>query len=215
MIGEAALFVKGLDEAERKDITYERLKGLLTHRFTETLPLQRYYTLLHEARQEKGETPAQFLDRLREISAKMIRKGSTPVECAILAEEGRYRLLSAFIHGCSQPVGRELKFRAPENPESALRIATTVDSVVRLEQNSRREQIFKLDAKPVQCCRCKRCGHMSKDCRTVVRFESRDSHPRERKRGYEEEKKTEGPNNEFRKTQVTRKDGREPAEAKC
>jgi hypothetical protein len=53
--------------------------------------------MLHEVRQEKAETPAQLLDRLRTISAKTIRKGSAPAECAILAEEGRYRLLSAFI----------------------------------------------------------------------------------------------------------------------
>jgi hypothetical protein len=155
----------------------------LTQRFTETLPLQHYYTLLHEARQEKGETPAQFLDRLREISAKTIRNGSIPVECATLAEEGRYPLLSALIHGCSGPVGRELRFRAPENLESALRIATTVDSALRLEQNSRRGQVFKFDARPVQCYRCNRKGHMSEDCRTVVSFESRDSHRRHRKRG--------------------------------
>lgn len=70
---------------------------LLTQRFTERLPLHYHYTMLHEVRQEKAETPAQLLDRLRTISAKTIRKGSAPAECAILAEEGRYRLLSAFI----------------------------------------------------------------------------------------------------------------------
>jgi hypothetical protein len=112
---------------------------LLTQIFTETLPLQHYYTLLQEARQEKGETAAQFLHRLREISAKTIRKGSITVECAILAEEGRYRLLSVFIHGCSGPVGPELRFRAPEKLESALRIAITVDSDRRREREYRRK----------------------------------------------------------------------------
>jgi hypothetical protein len=137
---------------------------------------------LHEARQERGKTPAQFLDRLREISAKTIGKSSTPVECAILDEERRYRLLSAFIHGCLGPVGRELKFRAPENLESALRIVTTVDSALRVEQNSKREQVLKFGARPVQRRTCNRKGHMSKDCRAVVSFESRERKKEGRKK---------------------------------
>ena len=144
---EAALFVKGLDQSERQDLTYERLKELLTRRFSDRLPLQYHYTLLHEARQEKTETPAQFLDRLRTISAKTIRKGSTPAECAILAEEGRYRLLSAFIHGCSGLVRRELRFRMPENIEQALNIATIVYNALKLEDDKKRDRIYRAEAR--------------------------------------------------------------------
>jgi hypothetical protein len=69
---------------DRQNLTYGRLKELLTQRFA----LQYDYMMLHEARQEKVETLAQFLDRLRTISAKTIRKGSTPTEITILTEEG-------------------------------------------------------------------------------------------------------------------------------
>ena len=97
---KAALFIKGLDQPEQQDLTYDRLKELLTKRFLDRLPLQYYYTLLHEARQEKTQTPTQFLDRLRNTTAKTIRKGSTPAECTILIEDGRYGPLSALIHEC-------------------------------------------------------------------------------------------------------------------
>jgi hypothetical protein len=49
--------------------------------------------------------------------------------------------------------------------------------------------------------------HLSKDCRALVKFE-----PRERNVCYEQMNKMEGPNNEFGKTQVTRKDGKEGAD---
>jgi hypothetical protein len=48
---EAALFIKGLDQSERQELTYNRLKELLTQRFSDRLSLQYHYTLLHEARQ--------------------------------------------------------------------------------------------------------------------------------------------------------------------
>ena len=145
---EAALFIKGLDQSERQNLTYERLKELLTRRFSDRLPLLYHYTLLHEARQEKTETPAQFLDRLRTISAKTIRKGSNHAECAILAE-GRYSLLSAFIHECAGPAGRELRFRMPENLEQALNIAITVYNALKLEGDLKGEKTYRPDARTI------------------------------------------------------------------
>jgi hypothetical protein len=70
--GEAPTFVKGLSETELRGISYDRLKQKLVERFGETLPLQYYYTLLHEAKQEKAESPKMAVEfcarkRLRRV----------------------------------------------------------------------------------------------------------------------------------------------------
>jgi hypothetical protein len=94
--------------------------------------------LLHETKQEKCESPAQLLNRLIKISASTIRKVSTSVECAIWPK----RLDTDFTPGS---VERGLIFRAPESFEYALRIATTVYSALQFEQNSRKEDNFRLE----------------------------------------------------------------------
>lgn len=162
---EAALFIKGLDQPEQQDLTYDRLKELLTKRFLDRLPLQYYYTLLHEARQEKTQTPTQFLDRLRNTSAKTIRKGSTPAECTLLIEDGRYEPLSALTHGCLGPVRWELRFRMPESIEQALNIATTVYNAFKMKGDPRGERNYRPDVRTIICYGCNKTGHIKKDCR--------------------------------------------------
>jgi hypothetical protein len=75
---EAALFIKGLDQSDRQNLTCSRLKELLIQRFTDRLPLQYHCTVLHEARQEKTQTPTQFLDRNRAISAQKFSRVKLP-----------------------------------------------------------------------------------------------------------------------------------------
>jgi hypothetical protein len=83
LTGEAWLFVNGRDHLLDENVTYETLKAALIERFTEKLPTAYYYRLLHEATQEKNETPNQFLDRCRALSAKTIRKTANPIERSI------------------------------------------------------------------------------------------------------------------------------------
>jgi hypothetical protein len=54
---------------------------------------------------------AHFFDQLRALSAKTIRKVSTPAECKILVEEIRCHLLSAFVHETRGPLGKQLRFQ--------------------------------------------------------------------------------------------------------
>ncbi|GFG37991.1 hypothetical protein Cfor_02875 [Coptotermes formosanus] len=118
---EAALFIKGLDQSDRQNLTCSRLKELLIQRFTDRLPLQYHCTVLHEARQEKTQTPTQFLDR---------------------------------------SVGRELRFRMPENSEQALNIATTV--YIALEKRTIRKNVKFL--RQMQESLCAIDGVKGKDC---------------------------------------------------
>jgi hypothetical protein len=82
--GEASIFVKGLSEIEVRGISYEQLK-------------QKYYTLLHAAKEEKSEGPKRFLDRCRVLRSKTNKASSDLVEQRILREEAGRRLLSAFL----------------------------------------------------------------------------------------------------------------------
>jgi hypothetical protein len=54
-VGEAQLYIKGVEELNEPGSTYAGLKDCLTKRFSEQFPLQYYYSQLQEGRQEEGE----------------------------------------------------------------------------------------------------------------------------------------------------------------
>jgi hypothetical protein len=140
--GEASTFVKGLNQTELTGISYEGLKQKLVERFGETLPLQYYFTLLHEAKQEKEESPKQFLDRCRVLCSKTIKTIADPTEQRILREEADRRLLSALRRGMQEPAGRQLRFRRPTDLQEALKVATTVHDALKVEEVEKRAKVF-------------------------------------------------------------------------
>jgi hypothetical protein len=155
LTGDALLFVNGRDQLSDGNVTYEILKAALVDRFSEKLPARYYYNLLHEATQNKDETPSQFLDRLRLLSAKTIRKGNNPVEQRILKEEAEFRLLTSFIYGMKGEAGRELRYRNPETLDQALNIATVVCNAKKLEQHRNHETLaVKVEGKEYANQRC-------------------------------------------------------------
>jgi hypothetical protein len=133
LTGEALQFVNGRDQLTDEHVTYEILKTALVDRFSEKLPARYHYNLLHEATQGKDESPSQFLDRVRLLSSKTIRKGTNPTEQRILKEEAEFRLLTSFIYGMRGEAGRELRYRNPETLDQALNIATIVYNAKKLE----------------------------------------------------------------------------------
>jgi hypothetical protein len=74
-------------------------------------------------------------------------------------------------------VGTELRFWMPENLQQALNTANTVYIALELEDQSRRERIFKTGTRPIVCYRCNKWGHMAKNC-TADRgaYSQRDYH---------------------------------------
>jgi hypothetical protein len=129
---KALLFVSGRDELVNENVTYEELKLALLRRFSDTLPPRYYYNLLHEAVQKKEESPAQFLDRCRILSAKTIRKTANVIEQRMLKDEADFRLLTSFIHSVTGDPGKELRYRNLSSTEEALSIATVVYNASKL-----------------------------------------------------------------------------------
>jgi hypothetical protein len=162
--GEAPTFVKGLNETELRGISCERLKQKLVKRFGEILPLQYYDNLLHEAKQEKAESPKQFLDCRRVLCSKTTKASSDPVEQRILWEEADCRLLSAFVRGTQEPAGRQLRFRGPTDLQEALTVATTVHDALKVQEGEKRAKIFAINRAGIRRYRCDRLGHMQRDC---------------------------------------------------
>jgi ferritin-like protein len=72
-VGEAQLYIKGVEKLNEPGLTYARLNECLTERFSEKFPSQYYYTQLQQAKQQDSESPSQFLDRIRAIRAKTIK----------------------------------------------------------------------------------------------------------------------------------------------
>jgi hypothetical protein len=100
--------VNGRDDLSA-EVSYEQLRAALIERFADKLPARYYHTLLHVATQSKDESPAQFLDRCRVLSAKATRKGANPVEQKVLREEAEFRLFTSFIHGVRGDADKELR----------------------------------------------------------------------------------------------------------
>ena len=167
-VGEAQLYIKGVEELNEPGLTYARLKDCLTERFSEQFPLQYYYSQLQEARQEEGESPSQFLDRIRAVTAKTIRKSGNPVEQKILADEAKFRLLSTFIHGMKGEAGKQLRFSMPATVEEALRIAEVIYRAVEMENKEKKKRLFSFRTEKLKCFNCGKIGHMKRDCRFLL-----------------------------------------------
>jgi hypothetical protein len=132
--GEAAQFVTGFDELNKNDVTCDCLTKALTGRFTEQLLAQFYFNQLYKARQEPDKTPLHFLDRLRIITGKTMRRAQNPIEQKIISEAANFRLLTTFINGMQGVVSKELRYRTPQSVEEAVELANTVHHAVKLEK---------------------------------------------------------------------------------
>jgi hypothetical protein len=84
LTGEALQFLIGRDELTDEKVKYDVLKAALVDRFSEKLPARYHYNLLHEATQGNDESPIQFLDRCRALSAKTVRKSAKSTEQRVL-----------------------------------------------------------------------------------------------------------------------------------
>jgi hypothetical protein len=164
LCGEALQFLNAREDLTSGQVTYETFKEALVARFSEKLPARYYYNLLHEARQERGESPLQFLDRCA-LSSKTIRKIQNSVEQRILKEEAEFRLLTSFIHGSRGDVGKELKYRSPSTIDEALNIATIVYNAGKLDKQEKDKEIFWPKVEPKKCYRCHRTDHLISQCK--------------------------------------------------
>jgi hypothetical protein len=109
------------------------------------------------------------LDRIRAITAKTIRKSENPVEQKILADEAKFTLLPAFIHGMKREAGKQLRFSMPGTVEEALRISEIICRAVEMENKEKKKKVFSFRTEAMKCFTCGKTGHMKRDCRSPHR----------------------------------------------
>jgi hypothetical protein len=78
------------------------------------------------ARQRKGETAQEFLDRCRLLAKRTVPSSSNPVLQQAYNEQAEQMLLSAFSKSLLSTPGRQVRFASPATADKALRIAVTV-----------------------------------------------------------------------------------------
>jgi len=95
------------------------------------------------ARQRKGETAHEFLDRCRLLAKRTVPCTTDPVLQQAYNEQAERMLLSAFTNGLLSTAGRQVRYSSPATAEEALRIAVTVSQA---EIQEARDSAFCLDA---------------------------------------------------------------------
>jgi hypothetical protein len=95
------------------DVEYADFKAAFVQRFKDKQTDQYNYTRLQNASQEKNESPEIFLDRLRKLCQRTIKRTENPVEQAILNREAEKRLLAAFINELRGGPGKHGRLQMP------------------------------------------------------------------------------------------------------
>ena len=78
------------------------------------------------ARQRKGETAQEFLDRCRLLARRTVPCTTDLVLQQAYNERAERMLLSAYTNGITGIAGKQLRYNSPATVEEALRIAMTV-----------------------------------------------------------------------------------------
>ena len=97
--GAARMFYSAQPQLKADDVIYEDFKNAFIDRFKDKHTDHYHYVRVQNASQEKNESPEVFLDRLRKLCQRTIRRSDNPVDQAVINQEADRRLLAAFING--------------------------------------------------------------------------------------------------------------------
>jgi hypothetical protein len=92
---------------------------------------------LQTAKQKKGESVQEFLDRCRSLAMKTAPKVEDPLLQKFHYDQAERMLLSTFIASLGGNSGQQLRFQMPATVDKVLQIAITV-----LSQKPRRKEIW-------------------------------------------------------------------------
>jgi len=101
-------------------------QGQNLQRFRDVKSDQYHFMQLQTDKQQKDETPREFLDRCRSLAMKTIPNVEEPLLQKFHYDQSERILLSTFIAGLSGKPGRQVRFKMPATAEMALQIAITV-----------------------------------------------------------------------------------------
>ena len=138
----ARAFYSATPELRDPAITWQDFKARFLARFRDVRTVQYHFGQLYMARQRKGETAHEFLDRCRLLAKRTVPCTTDPVLQRAYNEQAEQMLLSAFSKGIMGTAGRQLRYASPATVEEALRIAVTVSQA---EIQEARDSAFYLD----------------------------------------------------------------------
>jgi len=107
-------------------ISWQDFKARFLQRFRDVRSVQYHFRQLYMARQRKGETAQEFLDRCRLLARRTVPCTTDPVLQQAYYEQAERMLLYAFTNGITGIPGKQLRYNSPATVEEALRIAMTV-----------------------------------------------------------------------------------------
>jgi hypothetical protein len=137
--GPAKLFYTAQSDLRADDVTYTNFRTAFVNRFKDKHTDQYNCSRLQTASQEKNESPEVFLDRLRKLCQRTIRRSENAVEQAVINQEADRRMLAAFINGLIGTPGKHVRLQMPENIDKALNMAIVVTNAEREEKALSRE----------------------------------------------------------------------------
>jgi len=121
----AKAFYSSNPELHSTSISWENFKVKFLHRFRDVRSDQYHFMQLQTVKQQKDETPREFLDRCRLLAMKTVPKVEDPLLQKFHYEAQRM-LLSTFIAGLSGDPGRQVRFQMPATVDLGLQTAITV-----------------------------------------------------------------------------------------
>jgi hypothetical protein len=94
---------------------------------------------LQNASRDKNKSPEMYLDRLRKLCHRTIKRSDNPAEQAVINREAERRLSAAFTDGLTGLPGKQVRLQVPDTVDKALNMAIVAINADREERNTLRE----------------------------------------------------------------------------
>ena len=111
----ARAFYSATPELRHPAITWQDFKALFLSRFCDVRTVQYHFGQLYMARQRRGETAQEFLDRFRLLARKTVPCVTDPALQRVYNEQAEQMLLSAYTKGLTGTGGRQVRL-LPQKP---------------------------------------------------------------------------------------------------
>jgi len=109
----AKAFYSSNPQLHSTNISWENFKAKFLRRFRDVRSDKYHFMQLQTAKQQKDETPREFLDLCHSLAMKTVPTGEDPLFQKFHYDQAQRMLLSTFIAGLSGNPGRQARFQMP------------------------------------------------------------------------------------------------------
>lgn len=156
-------------------MTYEELVNQIEERFAKKIPLGSYKMLFNACKQEAGEEPGRFAERLEDLYELAFppdpKEKMTAAKAQMMNEQRDKRLNESFLTGSENHLKKHLLSREPKTFHEAVKQATKKRMIER-ETEFNIEEVrpqTNWGPKKSSCDFCGINGHKMADCQSVER----------------------------------------------